>query len=125
MTHKVSFGIIVQGKVDGGKVDAFNLPMYTPSMEELEGMVKRNGKFRVERMQALLPKERVGRKFNGGSMSKHMRAIVEGVIISHFGSEIVDELFDRFTAKAEENSRYLSHIQVAELFVLLKRDPTI
>ncbi|KAF9606373.1 hypothetical protein IFM89_025041 [Coptis chinensis] len=59
---------------------------------------------------------------NAETCSKHFRAGTEGVFKEHFGSKIMDELFDRFTKKIEE-SAILSEGQVTpnELFVILKR----
>ncbi|KAF5190637.1 hypothetical protein FRX31_019776 [Thalictrum thalictroides] len=56
------------------------------------------------------------------TLSMHARASMEERIGEHFGSEILDELFDLFTKKAAELGICNSENRFdAELFVLLKR----
>ena len=53
----------------------------------------------------------------------HIRAVTEVLISKHFGSEIIDELFDRFCMKIEELPDLLQPVykEKTQLFLVLKR----
>ncbi|PIA38132.1 hypothetical protein AQUCO_02800049v1 [Aquilegia coerulea] len=109
-----------KGLLDEEKVDSFNLPLYIPTLEEFEEAMKCNEHFSIERFELL------GLKSSGEivpeTLSMHPRATMEGRISEHFGSEILNELFDLFTKKAAELGICNSGNRFdAELFVLLKR----
>ncbi|XP_038724298.1 loganic acid O-methyltransferase-like [Tripterygium wilfordii] len=113
------------GLVSEAKVDSFNLPLYHTSPQELKGLIEKNGDFSIERMENICrSRTQVDASFIK-SMILHLRAAWEGMIREHFGNDIVDELFDRFTKKAinssifSESEKYES---LSELFVLLKRN---
>ncbi|OMO98991.1 SAM dependent carboxyl methyltransferase [Corchorus capsularis] len=56
-------------------------------------------------------------------LTAHARAANEGIISKHFGNKIIDELFDRFHKKAEENSSLLNNPSYLsnQLFLVLIR----
>nr|DAD35803.1 TPA_asm: hypothetical protein HUJ06_006444 [Nelumbo nucifera] len=57
----------------------------------------------------------------------HLRAAMQGIIEKHFGSEIIDQLFDRFSEKLADQSSYIfnaRHERVTQLLVVLKRKLT-
>ncbi|KAF9597683.1 hypothetical protein IFM89_021161 [Coptis chinensis] len=66
--------------------------------KEMEDLVEINGCFTIEDMAPLIHMASDAEK-----CSKHLRAGMEGVFKEHFGSEIMDELFDRLTRKIEES----------------------
>ncbi|KAK2987310.1 hypothetical protein RJ640_006398 [Escallonia rubra] len=91
----------------------------------LDDMAKRvivmNNKFTIERMEFLSQPEKD--LFDPILKSLHMRATDEGIIIDHFGTGIVDELFDLLTKELDEN-RHICENELrtdVDLFVLLKR----
>ncbi|PON46291.1 SAM dependent carboxyl methyltransferase [Trema orientale] len=57
-----------------------------------------------------------------GKRMKHLRAAWEGMLIRHFGSEIVDKVFERIGEKAIQNSKKIesSMRDRSQLFVALK-----
>ena len=86
--------------------------------------IERNGCFRIERMELKKPMSSIGDvKVTGQALTKSLRAAMEGIISKHFGSEIIDELFDRFYKKTEELSERLetSYKEGTQLFLVLKR----
>ncbi|KAF8407709.1 hypothetical protein HHK36_006844 [Tetracentron sinense] len=110
------------GLVSEAKVDSFNLPLYIPSHKELETVVERNGYFSIERMEPLShPMRQTTLSLQTIMLS--LRAALGGVIEEHFGSEIIDEVFDRFTNKVAESSFILNpeNRKEIDLFILLKR----
>nr|DAD35801.1 TPA_asm: hypothetical protein HUJ06_006441 [Nelumbo nucifera] len=111
------------GLTDEAKVDSFNLPMYLVSPREIEDLVERNGYFSIERLEQITnlttPDVQTG--------TMHLRAAMQGIIGKHFGSEIIDQLFDRFSEKLADQSSYIfnaRHERVTQLLVVLKRKLT-
>ncbi|XP_059658341.1 loganic acid O-methyltransferase-like [Cornus florida] len=85
-----------EGLISEAQVDSFNLPVYTASPKEVICLVERNGCFGIERMMTTHPQLRNDDNVDEQICSMSMRAALEGLITEHFGSEIIDELFDRF-----------------------------
>ncbi|KAF8407702.1 hypothetical protein HHK36_006837 [Tetracentron sinense] len=110
------------GLISEAKVDSFNLPLYIPSHKELETVVERNGYFSIERMDPL--NHQMKQTTPSVQMSVlHLRAGIGGLVKEHFGSEIIDEVFDRLTKKVAESSFILNpeNRKEIDLFILLKR----
>ncbi|KAF9598974.1 hypothetical protein IFM89_033319 [Coptis chinensis] len=109
------------GILSEAEIDSFNLPVYSTTRKEMEELVEINGGFTIEDMEQLIHMAPDAEK-----CSKHLRAGMENVFKEHFGSDIMDELFDRFTKKIEE-SLILSEGSLTpnELFVILKRKETV
>ncbi|CAA0826391.1 S-adenosyl-L-methionine-dependent methyltransferases superfamily protein [Striga hermonthica] len=112
-----------KGIIDKEKVDKFNCPMYFTSAQELEETVKLNGFFRIERMEGL-PRVNSFRLFGISSqqVSLNFRAAFEHLIVTQFGQEISDQIFDTlFTRKLIKMLFRLLSASSLYLFVLLKR----
>ncbi|KAK3420777.1 loganic acid O-methyltransferase [Eucalyptus grandis] len=112
-----------EGKTSEALVDSFNVPVYTPSPEEMTAITERNGCFSVEAMDLTPFNATVDGSDAAHACTMHVRAGVEGLIGTHFGSEIVNELFDRFLEKAKESSDRISSafLHGCQLVVVLKR----
>ncbi|KAF8378653.1 hypothetical protein HHK36_030002 [Tetracentron sinense] len=109
-----------EGILSQERVDSFNFPIYSPSPEELEGLVERNGYFETVRMDLLQGTIRPLLS------AQECRAGFEGILRKHFGSEIIEELFERY-AKEVAGRPPLHDISDGlsiGLFVLLKRKVT-
>ncbi|KAK6153993.1 hypothetical protein DH2020_013632 [Rehmannia glutinosa] len=108
-----------KGVIDEEKVDAFNVPCYFSSPQELEQVINQNGRFNIEMMESL-PKIKVP---NISSIPQRVcgtiRAVTEELIKEHFGREILDEVFGLFQEKIV---KALEHIRGSDfnLFMLLK-----
>ncbi|GMN28274.1 hypothetical protein TIFTF001_001977 [Ficus carica] len=90
----------------------------------LEALIRRNPNFTLERMEPLIrPREYLLNPDFPHQIVKHYRAVLEGLFSDHFGTEIINILFDRFEKKFKESSVFLdlSYKQTIESFVLLKR----
>ena len=100
--------------------------MYLPTPPQLEALLKKNPDFFLERIEPLhRPRDFLYEPEFPAQITKHYRAVLEGLITDHFGSEIVNDFFDQFKEKVKETSIFLdlSYKQVVETFVLLKRKP--
>ncbi|EEF29862.1 S-adenosylmethionine-dependent methyltransferase, putative [Ricinus communis] len=104
-----------EGIVSKEKLDLFNLPLYSPSIEELKKLIEKNGKFSIAKLEAHEEDTKI-------PPSGYCRAGFESIVKKHFGSEIIEELFERYKRKHAE----MYHIVAADfvslsVFVLLKR----
>ncbi|RVW89201.1 putative S-adenosylmethionine-dependent methyltransferase [Vitis vinifera] len=66
------------------------------SQEQMTDLVKRNGCFTIERMELVYRASKLVAPITGKECGMHLRAGMEGMIAKHFGSGIIDELFDTF-----------------------------
>ncbi|XP_068309453.1 loganic acid O-methyltransferase-like [Pyrus communis] len=91
-----------KGLVSEEKVDTFNIPVYTMTSQELEAAVERNEHFSLKKL------ETIPRPLASPTVSpiqlvvSHIRAGFEEMIKQQFGEEILDELFDSYLKKLEE-----------------------
>ncbi|KAL0000122.1 hypothetical protein SO802_019724 [Lithocarpus litseifolius] len=105
------------------KVDAFNLPAYVTTPKVLNALIERNQHFSFERMEILNNKSKYLTLCNPSMRSLFLRSAFEGVLEKHFGNDIMDELFNRYTEKVVESSFLNAEADKSiVLFVLLKRN---
>ncbi|KAH7528620.1 hypothetical protein FEM48_Zijuj05G0091500 [Ziziphus jujuba var. spinosa] len=110
--------ISLKGLISKDKIDTFNLPMYSPSPEELRKLIQKNGCFEIVKLD----------EQPGGSVplpsAEGCRAGLETLISNHFGSEIIEQFFDRYAKKVEGRPPLNSAIDGVGpgLFILLKRN---
>ncbi|GLU12944.1 hypothetical protein SLE2022_295980 [Rubroshorea leprosula] len=106
-----------QGKLSKEKIDSFNLPLFNPSSDELRAPIQNNGCFSLVTLE--ISPSLSTRLLSG----KECRAGLEGIIGQHFGSEIIDELFEQYEKKVE--GQPLLHPNVSGdgflLFILIQR----
>ncbi|XP_065618728.1 loganic acid O-methyltransferase-like [Quercus suber] len=112
------------GLVEEAKVDSFNVPAYYTPPKKLKALIERNGNFSIKRMEVLNNQKKHLILQSASLRSLYLRAVLEGIIEKHFGNEILDELFNRFTQKVEGSSFFLNPEidKLIILFVLLERN---
>ncbi|KAL2485047.1 S-adenosyl-L-methionine-dependent methyltransferase superfamily protein [Abeliophyllum distichum] len=112
---------LLQGLFDAAKVDSFNLPVYFTYPNELKALIGRNEDFNIERMEILNNSTKHLTTPNSKSFTRFIRALYEGLLKVHFGSEIMDELFNIYEEKVEESALLLNPNENSMItFVLLK-----
>ncbi|XP_062025506.1 loganic acid O-methyltransferase-like [Rosa rugosa] len=113
--------MVRKGIVSEEKVDSFNIPMYYMSPQELEGSIEQNGCFSIEMMEILaLPNGTVS---NALVSASHIRAAMEGMLKQQFGDEVLDELFDLYHKKFEQqHSSTIEAGKAINFLVVLKRN---
>ncbi|KAI3867443.1 hypothetical protein MKX03_010023 [Papaver bracteatum] len=104
--------MVAKGVVEEEKLDTWNFPLYYPSLEEVKAIIQNEGSFRVNQLETFHVNWDGSDSNEGGSMTdtlrssyliaNSIRAISESLLTSHFGEEILNELFDRFGKKIEE-----------------------
>ncbi|XP_040998200.1 loganic acid O-methyltransferase-like [Juglans microcarpa x Juglans regia] len=110
--------LVNEGIISKDKMDSFNLPIYGPSAEEIKAIVVKNGHFDIVRL--------VTRTSNSSLMItvKECRAGFDGIFSKHFGSENMDQLFDRFSKKVAEMPPLSGDDLIRfSLNIILKRKP--
>ncbi|KAK9283831.1 hypothetical protein L1049_012085 [Liquidambar formosana] len=89
------------GLVDEEKLDSFNVPYYTPSREEVEDIVQREGSFAIEEMEILEladgDEQEKDMWAKGEKIANNIRSFTESIIVHHFGEEILENLFGKLT----------------------------
>ena len=105
-------------------MDSFNVPAYYIPRKKLMALIERNGNFSIKKMEVLNNQKKHHILQSASLRSLYLRAVLEGIIEKHFGNEILDELFNRFTHKVEGSSFFLNPEadKLIILFVLLERN---
>lgn len=97
--------MVSEGLIPEAKLDSFNLPQYNATMEEVRQVIEEEGSFTVKRMETFnqdwddyLKKtdSSLGKRERAAIVTSSCRAIIEPILVSHFGGSIMDELFQRF-----------------------------
>ncbi|KAF8040352.1 hypothetical protein BT93_B2551 [Corymbia citriodora subsp. variegata] len=113
-----------EGIICKAKVESFNLPLHFPSERELKQVIGRNKFFHIERIRALShPKLHVAFS-TPESRSLCLRAAFEGLLLHHFGDElIIYDLFHRYSLKVAKSPFFLKPVSHESMtfFVVLKR----
>lgn len=120
--------LVEQGRVEKEELDYFNLPFYWPSVDEVEEVIKRSELFDINQMEPFEsnwdPHDNLDgdlvldRVQSGVNVAKCMRAVVESLVAHHFGSYIVDDLFEIYAqnvAKHLQNVKTKYHVSVLSL----------
>ncbi|KAL0430213.1 UNVERIFIED_CONTAM: Loganic acid O-methyltransferase [Sesamum radiatum] len=96
-----------KGRFSEAKVDSFNLPLYFTTPEQLKTILERSHSFTTERFEILNnPGKHVLRSVN--AHAAFYRAVIEGPLTNHFGSDIIDELFDLYMEKLAASPVFLN-----------------
>lgn len=113
----------MQGLISEAQVDSFNIPVYNASPKEMIQLIERNGSFSIETMELTNPKSRIKGLVTAQACTMHLRAGFEGIISKHFGSEIIDEVFETYCKKYNDFSHLIeaSFEEPSQLFIALKR----
>uniref|UniRef100_A0A5B7B8V2 Putative Salicylate O-methyltransferase n=1 Tax=Davidia involucrata TaxID=16924 RepID=A0A5B7B8V2_DAVIN len=97
--------MVSEGIIEEEKMDSFNIPQYTPSPIEVKSEVQNEGSFAVDRLEVtevnwnayaneFCPSDAF--KDGGYNVAKCMRAVAEPLLVSHFGEDIIDQVFHRY-----------------------------
>ena len=93
------FTVLLQGMIKEEQVDSFNIPQYTPSPSEVELEVLKEGSFSINLSELnwdTLDFEPERFESIGDDVAQWMRALAEPMLVSHFGEDIIEEVFSRY-----------------------------
>eukprot|EP01018_Ginkgo_biloba_P025489 Gb_06055 [translate_table: standard] len=90
--------------IEKEKLESFNLPTFSPCLEEVANVVEREGSFKIERLEVVrrimpdVEKELMknNKEAYARMITKRVRAVVESLIENHFGGEVIDQLFETY-----------------------------
>ncbi|KAG5008239.1 hypothetical protein JHK82_026170 [Glycine max] len=102
--------MFLEGLIEEEKLDSFNIPVYEPTLEEIRHAIQEEGSFVVQRLEILILPLDEGLNEGGDDsflagnikaelIAKHMRAILEPLLSTKFGAEVINELFIRYEKK--------------------------
>nr|A0A096VHZ6.1 RecName: Full=Probable caffeine synthase MTL1; AltName: Full=Methyltransferase-like 1; Short=CcMTL1 [Coffea canephora]AFV60453.1 methyltransferase-like 1 [Coffea canephora] len=110
--------LVVEGRLGEEKLDSFNVPIYTASVEEVKCMVEEEGSFEILYLQTFKLRYDAGfsidddcqvRSHSPEYSDEHARAahvaslirsVYEPILASHFGEAIIPDIFHRFATNA-------------------------
>ncbi|WVZ80048.1 LOW QUALITY PROTEIN: hypothetical protein U9M48_027562 [Paspalum notatum var. saurae] len=98
--------LVHKGLVQEEKLDAFNLPFYGPSVDEVKAVVRESELFDINSVKLFESNwdpydDSEGHSIqhsiqSGENVAKSIRAVVEPLFASHFGGSVLDELFKEY-----------------------------
>ncbi|KAI3950815.1 hypothetical protein MKW92_005480 [Papaver armeniacum] len=100
--------MVSQGKIEEEKLDSFNMPLYVPSPSEVKSVVLNEGSFIINRLETFEVTSGEGFPLKdedddddykitaSTNFANFTRAISESLVVSHFGEEIIEELYKRY-----------------------------
>ncbi|XP_058097296.1 S-adenosyl-L-methionine:benzoic acid/salicylic acid carboxyl methyltransferase 3-like isoform X1 [Magnolia sinica] len=99
--------MVSQGIIKEAEVDSFNLPYYTPSVQELMTLIETDGSFHLDGHEVIElnwdPNDddnnedsAFDKLTRGRNVAKIIRAVTESLLANHFGEAIVDNLFKKY-----------------------------
>ncbi|XP_011036357.1 PREDICTED: benzoate carboxyl methyltransferase-like [Populus euphratica] len=99
--------LAAKGLIVEADIDTFNLPCYNPYEGEVREIIEMKGSFDIDKLETfainwdahddisdknfVFDKDQCGR-----NVANIVRAVAEPMLVSHFGDEIMDELFKRY-----------------------------
>ncbi|XP_014496834.1 jasmonate O-methyltransferase isoform X1 [Vigna radiata var. radiata] len=97
--------MFLEGMIEEEKLESFNIPVYEPTVEELRNVIEEEGSFLIERLEILILPWDDGMSegsddIKAALMAKHVRAIMEPLMSTKFGAEVITEVFLRYQKKA-------------------------
>ncbi|VAI84723.1 unnamed protein product [Triticum turgidum subsp. durum] len=101
--------LVVEGLVKEEKVSSFNLPAYGPSVGEVMASVKESGAFDIAHIKLFEQNWDPYDDSEGDGVldsarssvnaAKCIRSVMESLVASHFGEDILDALFEEYTCR--------------------------
>ncbi|KAL4387396.1 hypothetical protein GQ457_09G028020 [Hibiscus cannabinus] len=99
--------MVVEGLIGDEKLESFDLPYYAATGEELRSVIEAEGSFELQRLEAFnMDWDDYIKKADGNRVldkaaraaiiARDIRAVGEPILASHFGEDIMDDLFRRF-----------------------------
>ncbi|KAE8696198.1 putative DNA gyrase subunit B [Hibiscus syriacus] len=113
---------VSQGEIEKEKLDSYDVHFYAASRNEVEDEVRREGSFKLERMEMLEIKKQVkGGDSYGTAVAMTVRAIQESMLCHHFGDGInLDTLFNNYAKMVDQEMANQQINPITFLLVLKK-----
>uniref|UniRef100_A0ACD5V2U7 Uncharacterized protein n=1 Tax=Avena sativa TaxID=4498 RepID=A0ACD5V2U7_AVESA len=119
--------LVQQGRVEKEKMESFNLPLYAPSVDEVEAVIESGGLFDVDHVELFEtnwdPEDDdtdsdvvLDGAQSGVNVAKGMRAVLAPLLTHHFGDGILDDLFQMY---ARNVAKHLEKVKTKYAVILL------
>ncbi|KAL3514674.1 hypothetical protein ACH5RR_027391 [Cinchona calisaya] len=102
-------GMVSEGRVEEEKINSFNALYYAPSVEEVKVEVEQEGSFLINSLKAFEVEWDAGFSTDSANVSsrgrrvaKTIRAVVESMLESQFGRDIMDDLFVKYAELVDD-----------------------
>ncbi|GFP88555.1 benzoate carboxyl methyltransferase [Phtheirospermum japonicum] len=116
--------MVAQGLVKKDDLYSFNMPMYTPCLQEIEAIIGDEGSFNLDKVEVVRVAWDAHKEYDDKVFDKNMsgklvadgvRAFMEPMLTSHFCSSIADRVFDSYAERmaehlSKERSSYFSPV---------------
>ncbi|KAF8011426.1 hypothetical protein BT93_J1901 [Corymbia citriodora subsp. variegata] len=116
--------LVSQGLIEEEKLDSYNTPYYEPYVEDVRAEIEREGSFTLDRLEIIVAPwdgvnggHKYDRRKTAEMMAKAIRAVNESMIKSHFGSQILDSLFERFIDIMARDTKEVEHPSLVASFI--------
>ncbi|KAL7120793.1 hypothetical protein ACP275_02G144400 [Erythranthe tilingii] len=106
--------MVAEGLLKEEDLHSFNIPIYAPSIQEINTAIQREGSFNLDEIEVALVPLDANEDYNNMALDKnntsgkfvanYVRAFAEPMLVAHFGSSInVDVVFDVYAKKTDEH----------------------
>lgn len=117
--------LVSQGLIKEEKLDTFNFPYYGASKDEIQSIVQKEGSFEIEDVKEVA--EHVAHEIEDNweravTIGKFLRSFSESLISSHFGEDVLDSLYEKFTQLTSEHLADGEPAEHYNIIVLLKKN---
>ncbi|XP_074313361.1 putative jasmonic acid carboxyl methyltransferase 2 [Silene latifolia] len=109
--------MVLEGLIEEEKLDNFNLPLYSPTVDEVRKLVEVEGSFALNKLETITVDWGVDTSQNLDTqaefVAKTLRAVIEPLLTIAFGHAVMDDLFLLFETRvkarmAEKRSEYVN-----------------
>ncbi|XP_074313373.1 putative jasmonic acid carboxyl methyltransferase 2 [Silene latifolia] len=98
--------MVLEGVIEQEKLDKFNMPFFTPTVEEVRKLVEAEGSFALNKLETFTVDWSVDTSQNletrAKFVAKTVRAIVEPFLTTAFNHAVIDDLFLLFETRVKE-----------------------
>ncbi|KAJ0507959.1 putative salicylate carboxymethyltransferase [Helianthus annuus] len=121
--------MLKEGLVQGSNLNSFNIPLYFPCEDEVRNAIEYEGSFSLKNLNVFklnldphdtdyinMNDSNELSQIHGKNTSNMLRVALEPLLVSHFGSSIIDVLFKKFEKHVAE---YLFKKKIRHFFVTI------
>ncbi|XP_019180720.1 PREDICTED: salicylate carboxymethyltransferase-like [Ipomoea nil] len=87
--------LVTKGLVEEEKLNSFNIPIYAASLKEVKMVVEKEGSFSINVLEGFTYDFSESVK-DGKAITNSVRALVESLVVNHFGRGVIDQVFNKY-----------------------------
>uniref|UniRef100_A0A803NCR3 Jasmonate O-methyltransferase n=1 Tax=Chenopodium quinoa TaxID=63459 RepID=A0A803NCR3_CHEQI len=116
--------LVSQGLIKEEKLDTFDIPYFGPNEDDIESIVHNQGSFVIENVNTMA--QHVAHEIEDNwerakVISKFVRSFTESLISRHFGEDVLELLYEKFTQFTCEHLAKGKLIEHHSVIILLKK----